>query len=357
VLAVKQHEIYHSVKDTTTSTMAIANDTLSFDNYRRERKLPMAAIESINHPEAAAQARALIAALPETFPLESNAVIPSLSNAELETNRHNLAASLTATPEKRTRELPSAVQPVLTAIGVFLLILVLFKSPVLISQIKYLVDKPAPVATAQAVAPTIIPSEPTITIPKINVQAPVVYEPSTNEATFQKALQNGVVHYGNTAVPGQNGNVAIFGHSSNDWWEPGSYKFVFVLLDKLVPGDKITIDYQSHRYTYEVTASTTVEPTQVSVLDQTPTPTLTLITCTPPGTSWKRLVVTAKQIDPSPTTITTPPQPTKTNATNQLQGAAPGFFQQISDTWNSFTHLFTGSTKSAPAPTSLPASN
>lgn len=157
-----------------------------------------------------------------------------------------------------------------------------------------------PATVAEGISP-----EPSLTIPKLGVSAPVVYEPSTVEATIQKALRNGVVHYGTTAVPGQPGNVAIFGHSSNDWWKAGDYNRVFVLLDKLVPGDTVTVNYQSVMYIYEVTGSKIVKPTEFSVLNPTPTPTLTLITCTPIGTSLKRLVVTAKQVSPVPGSATT----------------------------------------------------
>jgi hypothetical protein len=121
--------------------------------------------------------------------------------------------------------------------------------------------------------------------------------------------------------------VAIFGHSSNDWWQPGNYKQIFVLLDKLKAGDQIEITYQSKRYTYEVTGSRVVLPTAMSVLDPTSSPTLTLITCTPIGTSLKRLVVTAKQIDPAPGVgsaipVATPaPQASAAPAADSLVGA------------------------------------
>jgi sortase A len=165
-----------------------------------------------------------------------------------------------------------------------------------------------------------------------------------------------VVHYGSTALPGQAGNVALFGHSSNDWWEPGNYKFVFVLLDKLAPGDKVTVDFQSKRYTYEVTSSKVVEPTDVGVLAPTSTPTLTLITCSPPGTSLRRLIVTAKQVDPDPNKAA-PATSSGTSSQPSLPSSAPSFFTQIQDAWNGvwhgFTSLFGGDT-SSPSPQSSP---
>ncbi len=309
------------------------------------------------HPEAAANARARIAATPEIHPLPQAETVPATPPAERIIDKKAHAQVSQPAPMIHRRKLPSALIPFLTAAGIFLLVLLLFKLPIIISQTKYSLGNHAtPAATAApAVAGEVIPAENTITIPKINVHAPVEYEPSIQEAAVQKALESGVVHYGNTAVPGQNGNVAIFGHSSNDWWEPGNFKFVFVLLDKLSPGDRLTIDYQSKRYTYEVTGSKVVEPTDVSVLNQTSTPTLTLITCTPPGTSLRRLVVTAKQVSPDPNAaqVAATPQTNQT-PTSLTSSSTPSFFDQIGQAiggvFSGLSSLFGGSPTATPTP-------
>lgn len=145
---------------------------------------------------------------------------------------------------------------------------------------------------------------PGLEIPAIGVKAPVISEPGTVEWQIQLALRRGVVRYAGTAEPGRNGNAVLFGHSSGQPWAPGDYKFVFTLLDKLQPGDEIKVDYQGTRYTYLVTGSEVVPPTAISVLRQTTEPTLTLITCTPVGSSTKRLVVHAKLIRPLPSAQT-----------------------------------------------------
>lgn len=137
-----------------------------------------------------------------------------------------------------------------------------------------------------------------ITINKIGVQAPVSYDAQEeNEATFQELLQKGVVHYPNTAFPGQSGgNIAIFGHSSGAAWAPGEYKFVFSMLDKLEHNDKIYLDHQGKRYAYAVTTKRVVTPSEVSVLYHTNNSQLTLVTCYPVGTNEKRLIVSAVPI-------------------------------------------------------------
>jgi sortase A len=181
---------------------------------------------------------------------------------------------------------------------------------------------------------------PELTIPKINVHAPVNFVPTLDESQVLKSLETGVVHYANTANPGEIGNPVVFGHSSNDWWEPGNYKYVFVLLDKLGPGDQFTVDYQGTRYTYAVTDSKIVDPTDVSVLAQTDTPTFTLITCSPPGTSWRRLVVSAKQISPNPNTAVASAVAPKPTSNGSLPSAAPGLWTQLSQAWANITAGF-----------------
>src|SRR5665647_1236182 len=144
-------------------------------------------------------------------------------------------------------------------------------------------------------SPTNISATPLIAIPKIHITAPIGDVASYDQQKIQLMLRDGVVRYGYGATPGQIGNTVIVGHSSGQFWAPGNYKFVFTLLDKLEPSDKIYIDYRGTRYIYIVTDSVVVSPTNISVLAPTPKPTLTLITCTPVGTSRDRLVVHARQ--------------------------------------------------------------
>jgi LPXTG-site transpeptidase (sortase) family protein len=144
----------------------------------------------------------------------------------------------------------------------------------------------------------IIPNINTLVVPKININAPIVFIDSTDEKAIQDNLKNGVVHYGGTANPGVAGNSFITGHSSNYWWEKGNYNYVFANLNKLATGDQAKIYFNGNKYIYQVTSVKIVEANDMSVLSQTEKPTLTLMTCTPPGTSWKRLIVSFDQILP-----------------------------------------------------------
>ncbi|MEO6513654.1 MAG: sortase [Candidatus Saccharimonadales bacterium] len=160
-------------------------------------------------------------------------------------------------------------------------------------------------ATPIIVDPTAVPtsSTPEIIIPKINVQIPLDYsQTTTNEADIENGLENGIVHYPTTEQPGENGNAAYFGHSSNNIFNKGKYKFAFVLLHELVPGDTFYITTGGKTFVYKVITKTIVKPTEVGVLDDVPghAATATLITCDPPGTSLNRLIVVGEQISPDP---------------------------------------------------------
>ncbi len=249
------------------------------------------------------------------------------------------------------------LRPVGYAMGAFALFLIVFNFQLIAQQIGYFLHPPKPAENLTLQDPNalttnaqIVPPESLIIIPKINVSAPIVYADSVDEAAVLKDLESGVVHYANTAKPGENGNAVIFGHSSNDWWESGNYKFVFALLNKLEPGDQVQINYSSRKYVYEVTEKKVVAPTEVSVLNQTPTPILTLITCTPPGTAWQRLIVTAKQIQPVPSAkpaeqiaASQNPAAQAPQKTTQkpLPGNAPSIGDQLQDIWKNVVAFFT----------------
>ena len=144
---------------------------------------------------------------------------------------------------------------------------------------------------------------PEIIIPKINVELPVVYGmDSIAEDDVQKALENGVLHYADTALPGQNGNVVIIGHSAVNLFVSGHYKFAFTLLKKLDNGDTFYLQKDGKRYTYQIYKKEIVKPTDIGVLGPgEKTATVTLITCDPPGLNVNRLVVVGQQINPDPT--------------------------------------------------------
>jgi sortase A len=175
--------------------------------------------------------------------------------------------------------------------------------------------------------------DPKLIIPKINVDVPVLYDTQPDYNSQMKAMQNGVAWFGIPGAdskPGQIGNTVLSGHSSNDVIDQGSYKFIFARLDHLEKGDTIFVNYNSKRYTYTVTSKVVVQPTDVSKLVYTTDkPLLTLITCTPLGTSLNRLLVTAEQVSPDPKAATKSATPTTSTKPASIPGSSPTFIQRI----------------------------
>ena len=136
-----------------------------------------------------------------------------------------------------------------------------------------------------------------IVIPKIEANAKVIANvDAQNPAAYQRALTQGVVQAAGSANPGEEGNIFIFAHSGQDILEANRYNAVFYLLSKLEKGDEIDIFYQGQKFQYSVTDKKTVSPEEVQYMDHIQgKKTLTLMTCWPGGTTWKRLVVIAEQ--------------------------------------------------------------
>ena len=127
--------------------------------------------------------------------------------------------------------------------------------------------------------PTPGPGQPTrIRIPAIGVEFPIV------EGDGWEQLKKGVGHHIGSANPGQKGNMVLSGHDD-------IYGEVFRDLDKLKPGDEIIVYTQERAYTYIVTETHIVEPTDVQWLAPTDQPVVTLVSCYPYMVDNKRIVV------------------------------------------------------------------
>ncbi|MBR2709599.1 class E sortase [Candidatus Saccharibacteria bacterium] len=195
--------------------------------------------------------------------------------------------------------------PIFAGIAVALLILFLQYNRMIFAPIyAYVSPGNVPASEIEAVDPTItkeVSADPRLIIPKLNVDVPVHFDIPLSEV--MSAMNNGVAHYripGASAFPGEIGNTVITGHSAGDIYSSNPYKYIFSGLERLENGDLIYVNYKSVRYTYRVIKKEIVLPTNVAALVvETDKPLLTLVTCTPLGTSEKRLLVTAEQISPN----------------------------------------------------------
>jgi sortase A len=105
--------------------------------------------------------------------------------------------------------------------------------------------------------------------------------------TGRASLKKGPGHYAGNALPGQGGTVAIAGHRT-------TYLAPFRHVDRLRPGDSITLTMPYGRFTYAVEGKRVVLPDNTGVLRHVRHNRLVLTTCTPVDSAAKRLVVTAR---------------------------------------------------------------
>ncbi|MEF3273453.1 MAG: sortase [Chloroflexus sp.] len=126
-------------------------------------------------------------------------------------------------------------------------------------------------------------------IPALHLDTPV-YEVFVVDGVWQVAEYAAGYHHG-TALPGTVGNTVLSGHA-------GLRGAVFRDLPALKVGDEVLLEAGGWLYRYRVREMRNVWPTQVEVMDPTPTPVLTLITCT----NWdtQRLIVIADLVDSRP---------------------------------------------------------
>jgi sortase A len=131
-------------------------------------------------------------------------------------------------------------------------------------------------------------------IDKISINVPVVANVDPlDESSYQKALYGGVAQAKDSSVPGRGGNIFIFGHSGSvDAKHP--YGQILSKLNELKIGDQVIVYYQKKEYKYSVTKSTLYAPEDLSALQPTTKERLTIMTCWPPGTLDKRMIIFAE---------------------------------------------------------------
>lgn len=129
----------------------------------------------------------------------------------------------------------------------------------------------------------------TISIPKIGVEDATV-------STIDNDLDSHLVNYGGTALPPESGNAVVFGHSTlPQLFNPKNYKTIFATAHTLKVGDSIITTVDNVAYAYKIFNITIVDPNDTSIFEQQyDNAYLTIVTCTPPGTTWKRLIIKSR---------------------------------------------------------------
>jgi LPXTG-site transpeptidase (sortase) family protein len=146
--------------------------------------------------------------------------------------------------------------------------------------------------TSQSTQITAIPKYFNMTIPKLGIENALV---ETNAPSLSPDFALG--HYANSALPGEVGNSFIYGHSVLPiFYNPKNYKTIFSTLHKLEKGDEFYVYYNGEKLTYKVEGKRDLKPELIDPLAEIKPrylneSTMILMTCSPPGTTLRRLLV------------------------------------------------------------------
>ncbi|MEA3355633.1 MAG: sortase [Patescibacteria group bacterium] len=134
-----------------------------------------------------------------------------------------------------------------------------------------------------------------IDIPKLGALSKVVANVDAgNKKEYEKALKNGIAHVKGTMLPGMGGGITLFAHSTDILANVGRFNAIFYKLDELEKGDEIVVWFLGEKYVYRVVGSQVVEADNVEVFKENKDgEKLFLVTCTPRGTTQRRLIVEA----------------------------------------------------------------
>jgi len=115
-----------------------------------------------------------------------------------------------------------------------------------------------------------------IVIPKMDLDTIVKYVPFSGSTWLISGLKQEVAWMGEPSWPGLGSNTGLAGHVDLVTGEKGP----FWNLSELKSGDEVVLHTQQKQYTYRVTDQITVEDYDMSVVEPSDKPLITLITCT-----------------------------------------------------------------------------
>ena len=133
--------------------------------------------------------------------------------------------------------------------------------------------------------PSLVPRKPGLTdsspavrirIPKLGLDTVVKYVPFSGQSWLIGGLKQEVAWMGDTSWPGLGDNTALAGHVDLYDGSDGPFRYLY----DLEPGDEVIVYTEQYAYHYQVRRELVVPDTDLSILEQTTEPQLTLITCT-----------------------------------------------------------------------------
>lgn len=149
------------------------------------------------------------------------------------------------------------------------------------TQLAQVLHKSAAQATTVSAQPD------SLIIPTMLLDQPTLEGP---ESDWFNLLKAGIWRWPDSSTPDKGGNTVFLAHRFSYTGPHGAFYY----LDRLQPGDEIGVIWNNKTYTYRVTSSREVPPTDTAIENNTPDARLTLFTCTPLWHPIDRLVVVAE---------------------------------------------------------------
>lgn len=146
-----------------------------------------------------------------------------------------------------------------------------------------------------APTPTLAPNATVLDMKLLDSPLPLVFSETLEEDKIQEELKSGAVVLPLGTNFGDKGNVVITAHSTG-LTSFGPYRFAFAKLSELKTGDEFSVRTPKATYTYRVFGSEIVWPSQVDKLPNDDRSTVTLVTCWPLWTNFKRLLVNGELV-------------------------------------------------------------
>lgn len=136
-----------------------------------------------------------------------------------------------------------------------------------------------------------------IIIPSLGVDTNVAYVPFDGYTWLIQGLRQEVAWLGETSWPGLGGNTGLAGHITVRGEGNGPFRYIM----DLQAGDLIELHTERNVYLYEVSEKLVIDETDLSVLEDTKIPRITLITCVDwndtIGIYLRRMAVTADLVE------------------------------------------------------------
>ena len=131
----------------------------------------------------------------------------------------------------------------------------------------------------------------TIKIPKLELEVPIVFPKDNSFKEIDVALEKGVIHFPNSALPGEKGTSIILGHSAPPGWPKINYNWIFSSINELEEGDEIFVVFNNKEYQYLIKEKNILQKgEELPKFDESKT-NLVLLTCWPPGKDYKRIFI------------------------------------------------------------------